>query len=465
MPSQPGFFNQIGPELLKRRWWIMAGMGLFAIIMELNERIQLHDMVLNFSFFLEAFMEGLALPVLGGALLSVVDRATQDRYQALELLMRKQALSQAIDNTQNWNDLLKTIVEFPRGMVPMVGSVLLVYEPNEDRFVPEAFWGLNNLNPQTLLAYRSSNVCDACALNRFSDPFSLCKCEGKLFEVGESTRYCLPLVRSGQVIALLHLDQTAAANFTHVQKSLLENLATEMAVAIDDAQTKRLNSLQKQRTDAELRRITRDLHDNLAQNLIYVRHKLEQLTGENTLAEISNLRKDLTRMREVVDDAYIDVRNILKELEANVSADLSLMLQEYARTSDDHNHFRLHFTSSGQPQPIPNSAARHVVSIFGEILANIEKHAEANLVDVNLVWEDNGLTLTVADNGRGFSANGNHGSNGNGHLGLAIMHDRAKEIQGKLAVHSTLGKGTQVTLWLPILYDVKNYTYIKGAIK
>ncbi len=463
MPRQPGFLRQVGPELLKRRWWIMAGIGLIALLLEVNERIQLHDMVLDFSFFLEAFMEGVVVPVLGGVLLSVVDRATQDRYQALELLTRKQVLTQAIENARNWNDLLKIIVESPRAAVPLVGSVLLVYQPSENQFVPEAFWGLE-FTPQLINTYRSPNICDLCPLNRASTPTRLGRCEERWLGRGESTRYCLPLVRAGQVIALLHLYQPDQAAFTEGQKRTLEDLAVEMATAIDEAQKKRLSTLQKERADAELRRITRDLHDNLAQNLIYVRHKLDQLADENTLSEISALRSDLTRMREVVDDAYIDVRNILKELEANVSADLSLMLQDYARTIDDRTRVHLQFSSSGKPQPIPTRTARQVLSIFVEILVNIEKHAGADRAHVDLAWKEDSLTLTVADNGHGFNSNGGSVSNGNGHMGLNIMRERAKEMHGRLTIHSAIGKGTEISLWLPINQEIKNLAYAKGAI-
>jgi signal transduction histidine kinase len=146
--------------------------------------------------------------------------------------------------------------------------------------------------------------------------------------------------------------------------------------AIADGHSWRQNIILKEKSDAQFHHIARDLHDNLAQNLIVVRHKLDELTGEDTLQEITNIRQDLERMREVVDDAYIDVRNTLKELEASVSTDLSILLHDYARL-----------------------------------------------------------------------------------IGLEIMQERAEEMNGKLTIQSTVRVGTQVTLWLPLILDLRKGQY------
>jgi len=81
------------------------------------------------------------------------------------------------------------------------------------------------------------------------------------------------------------------------------------------------------------------------------------------------------------------------------------------------------------------------------MMANIEKHALAQQVEVKLDWQLDGLSLIVNDNGCGFDLAANRVD---GHMGLSIMHDRAEEIHGKLTINSKIGMGTQVTLWLPL---------------
>jgi signal transduction histidine kinase len=450
MEEKPGFFSRLGSEMLKLRWFIMAAIGLFALCLEISERLQFNDLRLDFPFVFEAFLEGVGLPILGGILLSLANQAILDRSEAVYQLSRKEALTQAIDNAQNWSELLATIVEFPRGIVPLVGSVLLVFEPNTNQFKPEAFWGLYGVNPEVFKSCHPASICQTCILNRPSKPLKQCQCDHDVPSSDETIRHCLPLSRGGQLVALLHLYLPGWVNLDEVQLKMLSGLAPEMALAIDDARTKRLHTMMKANSDQELKQIARDLHDNLAQNLVFVRHKLDELTGADALQEISSLRHDLERMREVVDDAYMDVRNTLKKLEASVSADLPTLLRDYAYLIEDRGDLHFQFTTIGQPTPIASRLARQVLSIFGEIITNIEKHASAQSVDVQVTWENDFLTMVVKDDGSGFDYHGSNGYHKNGHMGLTIMHERAAEIHGKLTIRSEVGSGTEVSLRLPL---------------
>ena len=445
--------------MLRWRWLCMAGIGLIAISLEVIERIELKILQLNFSFFSEAFLEGVALPVLGGVILTLADRAIHERTRVAYELARKEALTQAIANAQNWNDLIKTIVEFPRGIIPLQGSVLLIHEPAASQFEPEAFWGLYGVNPESYNSCHSFGQCETCVLNRVGNPLKQCDCEDTLPSSAEMKRHCLPLVRGGQVVALLHMYISNQVILSPEQEKMLASLAPEMALAIADGYSHRVNLLLKENSDAQFRHIARDLHDNLAQNLIFVRHKLDELTGEDTLQEITNIRQDLQRMRQVVDDAYIDVRNTLKELEANVSTDLGILLHDYARLVEDRHGLHFHFVVIGQPVSMPTRVARQVLAIFSEIITNIEKHAKAEIIQVRLTWETDHLVLIVQDDGAGFDYHGNNGYRAAGHLGLGIMQERAIEMSGKLTIQSTIGVGTQVMLELPLILDLKKGQY------
>lgn len=456
MPDQPGYYTRLGPKVLKYRWFIMACIGLIAIGLEISERIELHDLQLNFSFVFEAFLEGLMLPILGGLLLSLVDRSMRERYRVASELAAKKTLTQAINNAKDWNELIKTIVEFPRSTIPLIGSVLLINEPGTNRYKPESFWGMYGLNLDISNACHPGKICETCLINRDDEPLKRCNCEDSLLSDNEAALYCLPLVHANQAIALLYLYCSPKTQLESDQARLLGSLAPEMALAIDSASSKRLNVLLRENNDAELRRIARNMHDNLAQSLVYVRHKLDQLTGEDALKEITNLRKDLERMRQVVDDAYIDVRSTLKELESSVSADLPRMLMDCARLAEERSNLQVRLRTIGQPRPLPSRLARQVLAIFSEILTNIEKHAETQQADACLTWEGETLTLSVTDNGRGFEAHGSNGNHSNGHMGLSIMRERAAELTGTLTVRSEVGRGTEVTLRLPLTTDSKD---------
>jgi signal transduction histidine kinase len=88
-------------------------------------------------------------------------------------------------------------------------------------------------------------------------------------------------------------------------------------------------------------------------------------------------------------------------------------------------------------------ARRNLLRLFKEAIHNIAKHAQATQVRVAWEWEGKMLTLSIADNGRGFIP-----GNSNGH-GLDSMNQRAEALRGKFSLDSAPGMGTRVLLSVP----------------
>jgi signal transduction histidine kinase len=79
----------------------------------------------------------------------------------------------------------------------------------------------------------------------------------------------------------------------------------------------------------------------------------------------------------------------------------------------------------------------------------VARHAHANRVTIDLRYHSNRLTLTIADDGRGFDA-ADDSLPGKGHFGLQGMRERAVQIHAQLVVDSAPGQGTTVKLEVPI---------------
>lgn len=199
--------------------------------------------------------------------------------------------------------------------------------------------------------------------------------------------------------------------------------------------------------EAERRRIARELHDSLGQSLGYLHLKLDQLTNSNTMHEITAIQCELEQMRDVVDTAYEQLRGKLVDLRSYTPADLAMAIENYARTVGRRASFEVRLVSRGEPRPLAPQARREILYLVREALINAEKHANAQEVNIELVWARDGLTINVADDGRGFDPDA---LRSNGHLGLAIMQERAREINGRLALTSRPQAGTQLSLWVPI---------------
>jgi signal transduction histidine kinase len=208
-----------------------------------------------------------------------------------------------------------------------------------------------------------------------------------------------------------------------------------------------LAAVREAATRAERRRIARELHDTLGQNLGYVRLKLDQLTGDDALQEVAAIREELERMRDSANAAYHQMRETLAILHPLSSTDLATALLTQARLVGEQANFEVKLTNEGQSHPLSPLMQHEVLSLFQEALTNVAKHARAQHVGILLTWAADALTIRLLDDGQGFEP---EAIQPNGNFGLTIMQERAEEINGTLTLTSRPDIGTQVTLQLPL---------------
>ncbi len=197
----------------------------------------------------------------------------------------------------------------------------------------------------------------------------------------------------------------------------------------------------------ERARIARDLHDSLGHSLAYLHLKLSELSGEDALADVEKAQQNLGQMCDVANQAYEVVRGMLAASLPSNSTDLVTALLIQARTVGKRANFEVQLTSQGQSRPLPPVMQQQLLYIFQEALANVEKHADARQVEINLKWSETTLTITLADDGCGFPPDVPQLK---GHFGLAIMQERAQGINGHLTLSPSPDGGTQLILHLPL---------------
>ena len=211
---------------------------------------------------------------------------------------------------------------------------------------------------------------------------------------------------------------------------------------------RRLERLELQRTlDAERQRIARDIHDDLGSGLteiILLSDSLDETTeptsaDQKMVAEISARARSLTRaMDEVV--WAINPRN--DSLEGFLTY-LDRFTQDYLSRAD----VRCRWNVPLEVPEVPLSAEmRHNLYLAcKEALHNVVKHARASEVSVRLDLAQEGLTLSIEDNGQGFAASVPP-ARGNG---LSNMRQRLQELHGRCRVESDPGCGTRISFFLP----------------
>lgn len=195
----------------------------------------------------------------------------------------------------------------------------------------------------------------------------------------------------------------------------------------------------------ERRRISRDLHDSLAQQLGYLHLKLDYLANADATA--ATIRRDLEQMRVVSNEAYEQIYGLLVELRSAGSPVLAETLLSRAKWVGARAGFDVTLNTVGRPCHLLLHAAQQIQYIFGEALGNIEKHGEAHAVAIRIVWLADSLLISLYDDGCGFDAAQPAPP---GHFGLQVMQERAAALGAALTVTSAPEHGTTVTLTTPL---------------
>ena len=150
----------------------------------------------------------------------------------------------------------------------------------------------------------------------------------------------------------------------------------------------------------ERQNIVRELHDSIGQNLNFAHHKLEQMISLRPLDP--NIVSDLGQVQVAVDEAFRQVRGTLIHLDKSRTTDFVAALFNLAGMIEKRAGFSMQSTTEGLPSHLPLNTQLAIVSIVREALINIEKHARARKVHLQVKWGTDALMVRLSDDGRGF---------------------------------------------------------------
>ncbi|MBI4771837.1 MAG: hypothetical protein HY784_15845 [Chloroflexi bacterium] len=208
--------------------------------------------------------------------------------------------------------------------------------------------------------------------------------------------------------------------------------------ALAQAQHRLLRSREEERA-----RLARDLHDGPLQVLIGLNMQLGLLLPQ------SEDPAALNEMRAEVRDLLNDLRGVCAELRPpmldmlGLGAAVRSLAEEWSAQCGVAVHLDL--PPNAALQSLPGDVAVNLYRVAQEALANVAKHAQAGRVDIRLAGEDNGLSMTIEDDGRGFAMPGDIGDlTAQGHFGLVGLRERVNLIGGTLSLQSAPGQGTRI---------------------
>jgi signal transduction histidine kinase len=217
----------------------------------------------------------------------------------------------------------------------------------------------------------------------------------------------------------------------------------------------RLGRLLSQTMDTqerEKRYLARELHDESAQALVDISHEIDELLEANRTASTSSKDK-LRQLRSDVETVLKGTRRFIRGLRPPLLEELGLgpSLKWLAEELTDELGIEVSTDLPEREQRLPELQEQNVFRIAQEALTNAKRHSQASKICLSLALSDDKVHLRIEDNGVGFGMPTQDELVAEGRFGLIGIRERARLAGGTVRIESTPGKGTVVTVEMPIL--------------
>ncbi len=235
----------------------------------------------------------------------------------------------------------------------------------------------------------------------------------------------------------------SAARRTHKQLQLL---------------SRRILSAQEE----ERKRISRDLHDVVAQMLNGINLRLAELRKE-TATSSAGLDRKISRTQRLVEESVDNVHRFARQLRPAMLDDLGLIpaMEAFAKSFARDTGIRVMLDTTTKLEELNGAKRTALFRVVQEALTNVVRHARAKRVDISLQLRGETVHMRIKDNGKSFDVHKVMHSGKVRHVGLLGMKERVDMIGGAFEIESSPGKGTTIHVAIPF----KNGTRKRGNIR
>lgn len=266
--------------------------------------------------------------------------------------------------------------------------------------------------------------------------------EVKIAAATASGRVWTPVEHDGKLIAaiihrpdLANTDIVQTAGTAAVLQLENERLRADLRARLDELRDSRARIVEV--SDAERRRLERNLHDGAQQQLVALALQLRLARNKTTDPESAKL---IDAALEQLDQALSELRELARGIHPAILSDRGLAAAVKALAERQPLPTEIEFSVERKLEPSVEATAYFVIA---EGLTNIGKYAEAELATVRVHERDGALEVEVSDDGCG-GADASKGS------GLRGLEERLRAMDGTLTVESKPGKGTHLVARIPL---------------
>ncbi len=202
--------------------------------------------------------------------------------------------------------------------------------------------------------------------------------------------------------------------------------------------------------EEERKRISRELHDVVAQALAALHVRLSSVKVQTT-ANAKDLQKQIAATQRLVRDSVDVVQRFAQELRPAALDDLGLLpaLRSYVRGIELETGVEMGVKSSQTVEKLAVEEKTVLYRIVQESICNILQHAKATKVSILFTHNAKLLTMKIHDNGIGFQVERCSSVKNHAHLGLLGMRERVEMVNGTFCIDSAPGKETTIQVTLP----------------
>lgn len=201
----------------------------------------------------------------------------------------------------------------------------------------------------------------------------------------------------------------------------------------------------------ERKRISRELHDVIAQTLTGINVRLAMLSKQVGHHD-KRFDDRIAKTQKLVIKAVDTVHHFARQLRPAVLDDLGLVpaLHSFMKAFSARTGIHISLTAFSKVGEIDQDRRVALFRVAQEALTNVARHAHASRVDVKIEKVGEDISMRIMDNGRSFKQTADAKAKASKRLGLLGMRERIEMIGGKFSIEATPGKGTSVIAIVPI---------------
>ena len=281
---------------------------------------------------------------------------------------------------------------------------------------------------------------------------------------GCASYWSIPLITRGVLAGVMQFGFSTRYEWLPRELQLLEAagerclMAAEKArltedLAAREAQVRQLSEHMLRVEEEERRRISRELHDDAGQSMLYIRLQLEML--EQSLPPGSEARAKAGEIRALTESTIADVRRVIAALSPAVLEQMGLAagIRQLVKRFRQAFPARVNLRIAPHLGRLSRETEFIAYRLVQECLNNIAKHSQASHINLRLNSTDGLLELDVEDNGIGFDVGAALEKRDS--FGLAGMRERVALLGGRLEIQGRPNRGTRISAELPIKEESK----------